>query len=328
MHSLLIRLLPLLLVAAAPVREPVSQPFEVMRSADLRLATIAHRLTTANLALCRSVAPAPGLVLHAADQYDPALRSGLKSIFGFDGPVSVEAVVQGSAAERAGIEQNDSITAVAGVQLAPSAEGATRASSATRDAAVAAIARQPLDAGLSLELVRAGARLSVPVPPSPGCASRFEILLGRGLIASADGSLVQIGMRFFEAYDDTEIAVVIAHELSHNILRHRVRLEAAGVKRGLLAEVGRNGRLFRRSETDADLLSVSLLRNAGYDPNAAVRFWREHGDAVGGGFFRSRTHASAGARAKAIAAEIAAIPATAPTPYLPAILGTRDRPLE
>ena len=317
----------LALIAAAPVPRQAAEPFEAMRAADLRLASIAYRLTTANRALCGAVVPTPGLAIHAIDQYDPRLREGLRSIFSFETPVAIEAVVPGSAAALAGVVQNDSLVTVASSPVVRASEDAARPSSGTRDAASDLIARQPAEAPLALELMRNGVRRTVRVPASPGCASRFEVLVGRGLIASADGTVVQIGMRFLERFDDAQIAVVVAHELSHNILRHRLRLEAAGVKRGLLAEVGRNGRLFRQTENDADLLGVHLLRNAGYDPESAVRFWRDHGEEVGGGFFRSRTHFSAGNRAKAIAAEIRAIPAGAPIPYRPPVLATRDQPL-
>ncbi|WP_267434117.1 M48 family metallopeptidase [Sphingomonas sp. GM_Shp_1] len=302
--------------------------FGVMRDADARLATIAWRLATANAAICRDVAPTPGLVVHAIDQYDPAVRKQLPALFGFEGPVAVEAVVAGSAAAKAGVLANDTIEAVDGKPLSVDPAGTTQANTATRDAAQRRIAAEPADRPLHLSLLRKGQRREVTIAAQPGCRSRFEMLIGPGLSASADGDIVQIGSRFFERFDDRMIAVVVAHEFSHNILHHRERLDAAGVKRGLLSEFGRNGRLFRRTETEADLLGVHLMRNAGYDPQDAVRFWREHGGEVDGGLFRSRTHPSSSARADAVAAEIAAIPAGAPIPYRPPLLDHAAEPLQ
>jgi hypothetical protein len=302
--------------------------FAAMREADLRLASIAWRLATANAALCRDVAPTPGLVVHAIDQYDPGVRKQLPALFGFEGPVAVEAVVPESAAAKTGVEADDTIEAVDGKPLSVSPAGANQASTATRDAAQRQIAAEPADHPLRLTLLRHGQRREVTIPAQPGCRSRFEMMMGPGLSASADGDIVQIGSRFFERFDDRMIAVVVAHEFSHNILHHRDRLDAAGVKRGLLSEFGRNGRLFRQTETEADLLGVILMRNAGYDPQDAVRFWREHGGEVDGGLFRSRTHPSSSARADAVAAEIAAIPANAPTPYRPALLDRAAAPLQ
>ena len=325
--------------AAAPVRSvPVAASasaidtddaalFGAMRDADLRLATIAWRLATANAPICKDRAPTPGLVIHAIDQYDPAVRKGLPAIFGFEGPIAVEAVVPGSAAAKAGIAANDSIEAVNGRALTVQAAGRERADTATRDAVQRQIAAEPADRPLRLTVLRHGQRRDVTVAAQPGCRSRFEMLMGPGLTASADGDIVQIGSRFFERFDDRMLAVVVGHEFSHNILRHRERLDAAGVKRGLLSEFGRNGRLFRQTETEADLLGVHLMRNAGYDPQDAVRFWREHGGEVDGGIFRSRTHPSSSARADAVAAEIATIPPGAPRPDHPALIDTAETPL-
>jgi hypothetical protein len=297
---------------------------ELLRATDLRLATIAYRLVTANAALCRDLQPAPGLVLHAIDQYPASLQPRVRSVFGFAAPVSVETVVPGSPAA-AVLKPGDAITAIDGTAMPAPKPG--NPSSATRDAAIAILAGEPADQPLTLTTLRDGKPMTVTIAGRAGCRSAFEVLLGPKLSASSDGRIVQIGVRFFEKYDDDQIAVVVAHELSHTILRHRARLEAAGVSWGVFGEFGKNGARFRRTEDDADLLGMYLMRNAGYDPHLAVKFWRTAGPDIDGGMFRSRTHGSANARAAAIEAEIARIPKDAPVPYLPPILATRDQPL-
>lgn len=301
--------------------------FAALREVDGRMAAIAYRLTTANAPLCRTLSPTPGWALHSLGQYDPALRDQARRSFGFDAPIAVEAVVPGSAAAAAGVHPGDSIVAVDGRRMTGVAPGNT-ADSAGRDAAVAAIAAVPADRPLEVQLIRGARTRTVRIAASPGCRSAFEVLLGPKMDASSDGHIVQIGVRFFERYADDEVAVVVAHELAHTILRHADRLDAAKVNRGLLAEVGRNGKLFRITEEQADLLGMYLLRNAGYDPQIAVRFWRDHGGDVDGGLFRSRTHPSSAARAKAVAAEIARIPPTAPGFYVPPIVAEADTPLQ
>lgn len=313
-------------VAMALLPGADSAYFAALRDVDRRMATIAYRLATANAPLCDRLAPTPGWAIHALDQYEPESRDAARATFGFGATVAVEALAPSSSAARAGVVEGDGLRAVNGepvpAQLAPAAN------SGTRDAALALIARQPADHPLRLTLATGGRQREVTIPASPGCRSAFEVLLGPKMEASSDGNVVQVGVRFFERYHDEEVAVVVAHELAHTILRHPARLDAAGVKRGLLAEIGRNGRLFRRTEDEADLLGVHLLRNAGYDPQAAVRFWREHGGDVDGRLFRARTHRSSGARAQRIAAEIAGLPPGAAKPYRPPILATRDQPLD
>jgi hypothetical protein len=319
--------LPLALIApaAAIPQTPGDGYFEALRAVDQRLATIGYRLATGNAALCRDLQPVPGLVLHAVDQYDADARGTVTRVFGFAAPVAVEAVVDGAPAARAGLAQNDAVVAIGGRSLPAPTTGSP--TSVTRDAAAAILADQPAAQPVTWTILRGGARREIAVPASSGCRAAFEVLLGRAMAASSDGRIVQIGVRFFERYRDDEVAAVVAHELAHSVLRHRIRLEAAGVSWGVLAEFGKNRRLFRQTEEDADRLSVHLLRNAGYDPASAPAFWRDHGGDVDSGLFRGRTHPSSKARAAAMTAEIATIPADAPRPYLPPVLATRDQPL-
>jgi predicted Zn-dependent protease len=165
------------------------------------------------------------------------------------------------------------------------------------------------------------------VTPVPACRARFELLLGRGTFAGSDGHVVHLGERFFERFRDDEIAVIVAHELAHVILRHPQRLTAAGVDRGMLRELGRNGRLHRRTEGEADELSVHLLANAGFDPLSAARFWRERGGEIDAGVFRARTHPSSRSRAAALELVARSIVGR-PRPTRPALLATRDAPLD
>lgn len=315
----------MLLLLAAVVADP--SYWQALRTVDTRMATIAWRLQTRNAALCRNLQPAPGFQLHAIDQYAGEAQADARAAFGFTTPVQVEVIAPDSPAALAGVEPDDGLVAVNGAPVAaPTA--ASAGTSVTRDAANALIARQPADKPLVLTVRRRGEAREVTIPAGAGCRSAFEVLLGPGLKASSDGRIVQVGVRFFETLPDDKVAAIVAHELSHTILDHRARLEAAGVQWGLLSEFGRNGELFRRTEDDADRLSVHLLRNAGYDPRAAVRFWREEGNRIDGGLFRGPSHGSAEARAAAIAAEVETLPPPGVADDAPAVLATRDQPLK
>jgi len=320
MSRVLRLLLPLTLLAATAPDSRAT--FEALRVEDARLANIAWRLATANAALCRDLQPGTGLVLHAIDQYAPRDAEAARAVFGFAAPVAIEWVVPGSPAARAGVAQNEAVTAIAGTP--PIVPTAARNTSATRDAALAQLAALPPRVPVTLTLIAPHGSRRVSIAPIAACRSEFEVVAGPKLGASSDGHVVQVGARLMETYGDDDVAVVVAHELAHTILRHRARLEAAGVKWGLFGEFGRNARLFRETETEADVLGAFLLRNAGWDPQNAVRFWQGPGKKVDPGMFRSRTHPSPKERAAMIAEALAAMPAGAPTPYLPPILAQRD----
>jgi len=315
-------------IAAPTTDSPGEAFFGALRSADTRLATIAERLTTANVELCDQRQPALGMVLHSLRQYREADWPAVKRVFGFGMPVAVEAVVKDGAAERAGVAPNDAIVAIGDQALPTSVADSAKAASTDRDRALALIDAAPIDQPLAITFDRNGVTDRRTLMPRAACRSRFEIVIGNGYDAQADGANVQLGEKFFEGMTDEEIAVVVSHELAHNILRHRARLDAAGVSRGLAGEFGRNARLIRETEDQADLLSVYLLANAGYDPWAPGRFWRKWGGKIGlEGIFRSRTHSSAKSRARAMDAVAATISPQLPRPIIPPLIAGRYKPL-
>jgi predicted Zn-dependent protease len=164
------------------------------------------------------------------------------------------------------------------------------------------------DGAATLAILRGGERLSIHVAADPGCSSRFQVLPSPRIEAHADGRYVQVSSAMIEfTRDDDELAATVAHELAHNILRHRARLNAARVDRGLLAPFGRNGRLFRQTELEADRLAIHLMARAGFDPAAAVRLWTRQSRASSRLF--AGTHPDWRARIAALEGEIAAIAA-------------------
>jgi hypothetical protein len=293
---------------------------------DVALATVVDRLARANAPLCDEQMPQTGIVLHALGQYASGVRDEAKAVFGFTRPLAVEAVLPGSPGDAAGIRPGDAVLAIEGRSFAQ-AQPPDRPSSALRDTAEAALTAGPPDRPIHLRLVRDGKPVDVAVMPQSACRIRFEVATDTGTLAQSDGKIIQVSADFVARYSRDALAVVAAHELAHAVLRHRLRLEAAGVAKGLLAQFGRNGRLNRQAEDEADRLSVSLLRNAGYDPEIAVRFWETDGRKLSGGIFRGRTHAGPRTRAATMRRAIAGIPADAPAVYRPPVWATRFAPM-
>lgn len=309
--------------AAAPTNREL---LALLRDKDARLAEVGERLAVRNARLCRDQRAWAGMVLHTLDQYQPTVRGDAEAVFGFPAAVSVEAVLPGGAAADAGVTDNVGLLAV-GSQHLSAAPPPARAPAATarRDAAERAIA--DLTPGVAARLVirAGGADRTVSLTPVAGCRVRFEV--HEQDEAAADGSIVQVGAAYLERFEPRWLPVIVAHELSHIILRHRVRLEAAGAKFGAFAEFGRSGRLQRQAEDEADRLSVYLLHNAGYDPRDAAAFWRGPGKSISGGLFRSRIYASARARAEALDAEAAKLSMGTSAPVIPDLLALADQPM-
>lgn len=109
----------------------------------------------------------------------------------------------------------------------------------------------------------------------------------------SDGKTIQVSARFLQDEDGDALAVIAAHELALIELVHRRSLETAGVGTGLLSASGKSGNRVCAAENEADRFSVTLLRNAGYDPGIAVKFWQGCRARYIGGILRSPTHALA-----------------------------------
>lgn len=282
------------LALAVPANAQLTIPVEQLNHQDLRLATLAERMFSANATLCLQQMPLTGMILHSRDQYATAEA---QARFGA-GAIGVAMVLPGSPAERAGIRPGDLITAIGAVDVA-SLQPAD--DDLLRDAAFALIA----DGG-SVTFDRQGETFSPPIIAPAGCRGLVEIRSSGDDGARTNGRIIQLDYGLAAAVNDAALAVVFAHELAHLVLDHRRRLQAAGVSKGFLAEFGRNGRLNRQMEEEADLLSVHLLANSGFDPMIAPRFWRSRqGQEMAGGLLRSRVHPSANARADALEREIA-----------------------
>lgn len=301
-------------------------PVEALRALDTRMIETGTRLAVANAALCPDRQWQAGFAIHDLSQYSRAGRAEAAAAFGLgDGP-GVLALAPRAAAARAGLRTDDILLTADGAAL-PRPPRQVHGSFAPTERIIEAIEIALADGNAVLGVLRGGAAMTITVTADQGCASRFQVVPSRRLDARADGRYVQLTSAMVEyASGEAELAAFVAHELAHNILRHRARLNAAGVRRGLLAEFGRNARLFREVELQADRLGVHLMARAGYDPRAAVRLWARQS--------RDRRFASVRAsyppwatRIAAMQAEISRIEqanaagATAPIPVFPNRLG-------
>lgn len=295
--------------AATPAKSQADsqeQSPAAVRALAARVATIGHRLATASLDLCEDEVWLPGLTLHDLAQYGADDRSAAIRVLGLDAGPGVFALAADGPAERAGLRPDDIILGIDG-EAPPQGPLPREASFDRMELILALLDRSLADGAAAIEIRRGGARQSFLIDADRGCATRFQLIGSRGFNALADGRYVQVTVAL-AAYltDDGELAAVLAHELAHNILHHRARLDAAGVQRGLLSNFGRNARLFRETESEADRLSVYLLERAGYDPEAAVRY-REQAGRRSLNAFWSPTHGHWRTRAAELRAEIARI---------------------
>jgi beta-barrel assembly-enhancing protease len=293
-------LLAFLIAAAPPQLDTAS--FRALVEADSRLVTIGRRLAKGGAGLCGGAVSNPGWTIEDTEQFPPALRAPVRVGLGLGTYPTVAAVEAGSAAALGGARIGDEVTRLDGraLPVAPSRK-ATRTRQDLMEKAFAA----GLSKGWVTAEVRRGGRLApLRIVAEPGCATDFVIGRARGLRAAAsDGMRVTVSPQIIEfARSDDELALVLSHELAHNLLGHN-----PGGPAQRIAGQDRSGARRRDREREADRWALYLMARGGFDIAAAPGFWRRWGPKTGFGILSDGSHPDWRERAGLAEVEIARI---------------------
>ncbi|WP_420471083.1 M48 family metalloprotease [Brevundimonas sp. FT23042] len=266
---------------------------------DQAVARVAWRLSENNADLCPVVRQSAGWALHSANQYTLELRPDAETRFGLRGDLpGVLAVPPGSPADQAGLRVGDLILSVSGTPLAEGSRAAPpryeglAANVAALDAALAGGA-------VTLAVRRGEDQLRIVVTPRRACGYEVQLNPSNDLNARADGRrlFISTALAQFAASDD-ELALILGHELAHNVLGHRRWSEAGGVGRTVVDRDCEGGLCGGDKERQADRTGLYLMARAGYRPDVAAPFWRRFGASNWQVRYPQLAHASAGTRAR------------------------------
>jgi len=307
--SLLLPLLALIATSADPMADAGVRDLLRLQKLDQRVETIGYRLAHSAGTLCPEQVWLSGIAIQDLSAYGSASQPDARRAFGLGLDPIISAVARDSPAERSGLRIGDKLVAIDG-ETAPAAPRSS--GTYQRIAAVEEILdRQGADGALDLDIRRAGMSYRLHIALERGCASHFQVRPSDAIDAGADGHYVEITSAYVERPEsDDGLAILLAHELAHNILHHRERLNAAGVHRGLLQEFGRSARLTRATEIEADRLSLHLVDRAGFSLDAAIRFRETLWSGSGWDVFRSATHPAGAERLAILRSEVARIRAS------------------
>jgi Zn-dependent protease with chaperone function len=316
-RTLRLALFPAILAFAAGAPEAVAQPASdpaqaavstTLRQDDLRVALVAYRLALAGSALCTMRYPLTGMLFHHLAEYEPGDRPLMVARYGLDRGPGVLAVLAGTPAARAGLVAGDVLLAVNGrplptgasVAAEPKREKWRRLADESEAELETALRRGPAD----LRVLRDGREVALRLGSLPACLGRVRLARSNQVNAFATGRAVvmTVAMLKFLRSDD-ELAVVLGHELAHNIFGHRQMRNEEGILRGL----GIKPSAVWKREEAADRFGLRLMSAAGYDLDAAIPFWRRYLGKYDWFPQIFRSHPSLGARERIAGEEIAAI---------------------
>lgn len=294
-------------------KDPVIMAYQDLVAKDLRLATVGYHLAKGSADYCRNRWRNPGWVLHDERQY-PDLGLA-RHAFTFRQPISIAALVAQGPAETAGLAAGDGLFGVDGsvVWYDPRAKNAKPSSERIDGLRDDIVTRLSEGRPIAFKIDTADGRRDLLFDSPMVCASDFWVDVRAKRDAGADGFRVRVTNGLIDyVLDNDELAAVVAHEMAHNLLDHRPRINAA--KRD-------KTKVIKATEEEADRLSIWLMANAGYDPEAAISFWQRYGKETGLGIFSAPTHYRWQTRVAMLREEIDRIAS------LPAVDGRRDPPL-
>jgi hypothetical protein len=272
-----------------------------------RLDDVAHPLFKAAVPLCGSfVQSRSGIRFANIHSYSREYAEAARGL-GFSDTIMVVSIARGSAAEAAGLRVGDRITSISG-RPAPSGRTALRdlAARLTPPARRGASGASSLQARIVFGLRRASD--STPVSTGPQdlelsitadtvCAYGAAVARDKELNAWADGTNIVIttAMMRFAARED-ELAVVVAHEIAHNAMRHidaKKKNATFGALLGAILDVAaatqgvNTGGEFTSQgaqlgamtfsqdfEREADHVGMYILARADHRTTTAADFWR------------------------------------------------------
>jgi Zn-dependent protease with chaperone function len=228
--------------------------------------------------------------------------------YGLDRGPGILTVLAGTPAARAGLVAGDVLLAVNGRSL-PTGESIAAEPKREKWRRLADESEAELETALrsgpaDLRVLRAGRELKLRLGSVPACLGRVRLARSTQVNAFATGRSVVMTvamLRFLKS--DDELAVVLGHELAHNIFGHPAIRTEEGILRGLGIKVGA---AWKREEV-ADRFGLRLMAAAGYDLDSAIPFWRRYLRKYDWFPQIFRSHPSLGARERIAAEEIAAI---------------------
>ena len=256
----------------------------------VRLFDLSRSILKGSLSLCEEKRPDAGWILYNRFMFPEDFENALKEALDVDGHLTIVHLSDGSPAQDAGLLPGDKITRINDTEIPESKEGARAIQKTWSELDPSTVIR--------LMVRRGDAEMTIDLNPEPVCGYEVFLATNDDINAFADGEHVVImqGMMRF-AQKDRELALVITHELAHNVMGHvdaqkkntmaggvlglivDIAAAAAGVNtQGVFSDLGYQAGAMRYSqefEYEADYVGLYMMALCGFEIENAANFWRK-----------------------------------------------------
>ena len=266
-----------------------------------RMQNIGYRVLAASVPLCgERMRPALGLSYWSRETFPAKFRDAAAAAFGVNKGVQVARVAEGSPAQSAGLRVGDALIKVGGHEVGPGKDGVADLTTY--------LDKNLTDAPMALVYARGERVLTSTLQAESACD--YPVLYDDDAMinAFADGKRIVLMRGIIEfSRSDGEIALIVGHELAHNVLNHiqkKTTQVTVGILGGLVLDalVGTSGefadlgsRIGAQAyspayESEADYMGLYATARAGYDIKQAPFFWRRMGARNTGSIEMTSTH--------------------------------------
>jgi Zn-dependent protease with chaperone function len=253
------------------IRDPVLDGIVLRQE---RIYRIAAPLIIKNAVLCKTQAR-PLLGFTAKNQYSfpPELTVAAQQSLGLDERLQVMQILDGSGAMQAGLKRGDILHTIQDQRIPTGAQAEPET----------ARLLPPLLKNLTeikITVLRQSQQMTVNVPLTLACAFAIDVGNSQHINAYADGRRILLTRGLLDSLSsDEDVAVIIAREISHNILQHAKQLQQTATLSSVIDSLlafkpdlntvsASNGIkvMPEKMDQEADRLALYMLARANYDP--------------------------------------------------------------
>jgi len=259
------------------IRSESEADFDKLITRQDRVYRVIAPLIVKNAVLCKTAArPLLGFTAKNRYSFPVELREAAAARLGKGDELRVIQVLEGSGAQRAGVQRGDALLSIA---MKPIPQGPQAETEAAR--LLAPLLKQTTE--VDVQVLRNEVPVTLKVVLTTACAYTVDIGNAPHVNAYSDGRRIMVTAGLLAEISDQELAVILAREIAHNVQLHANTMQTRATmalvidtllppKPDLSGFAGSAGlkTMDEKLDQEADRIALYMLARAGFNPSVAV----------------------------------------------------------